>query len=696
MKNKKTITITEILILILGIISISYAIGSEIGGIAAPIAPVNSMPDIERKVLENAYYSIKLEGDALSTISVPSALSSPAALPKTAGAKEAAAQEMTKTPFFKTPAGQVINNGLVALAIGFGLKMVLSWTGLDKKTIDATSAAAGISYFASSSIKTIFGKNILGITPIPFTLGVTVVVFLATWSQSDKKKIVFSCDPWEAPTKGENCELCNSGEFPCSDYQCRSLGQACELINQGTADQACVWKSRNDVTPPIINPLASALPSSKFTYAPYNAVSTRDEGVRIRYNSGCIPAFTPFTFGIYLDEPGKCKIDSNNTKTFDEMQLFFGGSSTLKYNHTQTLSLPSKESLETENITLENGGEFNLYIRCQDANGNANVRNFVFNYCVDEGPDATPPLIVKSSLNQTTYISYNQTSAPLSLYINEPAECRYSRDMDESFETMEFFMKCSTKVFESNAQMLYPCTTTLENFESLKENKFYFRCKDNPSLPEERRNVNTQGFEINLVGTRPLVIEEAGPTETVKGSSELVSLTLTAKTMAGSNEGIATCYYSESCYDTKGSKEDFIRFYYPSGTSSYQHKQENLRVPEGNYECAIRCVDLAGNSDTKDISYSVETDTSAPQIIRAYHDSSYLRITTNEDAECVYSIQDCIYLFDDGQEIRTSDGISHLIPWDPKKTYYVKCRDEYLNEPFPDACSIIVRASESY
>ena len=35
--------------------------------------------------------------------------------------------------------------------------------------------------------------------------------------------------------------------------------------------------------------------------------------------------------------------------------------------------------------------------------------------------------------------------------------------------------------------------------------------------------------------------------------------------------------------------------------------------------------------------------------------------------------------------------VDHFIEWNPEKTYYVKCEDEFANRPNPDQCSIIVK-----
>jgi hypothetical protein len=40
-------------------------------------------------------------------------------------------------------------------------------------------------------------------------------------------------------------------------------------------------------------------------------------------------------------------------------------------------------------------------------------------------------------------------------------------------------------------------------------------------------------------------------------------------------------------------------------------------LPEGSYEYFIKCVDLGGNTDNNKIVFDIETDNSAPLVVRA-------------------------------------------------------------------------------
>ena len=534
------------------------------------------------------------------------------------------------------------------------------------------------------------------LTPQNFGIGmgvaVAALIFFFSFKDTEQEVVEYVCEPWQAPTGGSSCEECNKqGILPCSEYQCRSLGQACELVNQGTDEEKCVWINPRDVEFPIIQPWQEAL-LEDYVYTPDNAISPPDRGVIIENSlseDACVEAFTPLTFGIELNEPGQCKVDYLNRGNFSNMEFFFGGSTLFRTNHTQVMSLPGKSAYDAENIEIRNDGDYELFVRCMDRNGNANTANFVFKFCVDKGPDTTAPAIISTSVVNGAPIAHNQSSLDLIAYVNEPAECRWDR-LDQEYDDMANQFSCASSVTEINAQMLYECTTTLDGLKNSVENDYYFRCKDQPSgIDEADRNTNTESFEFTLQGTIPLVVNEVGPNGTVSDNTDPVRVTLTAETSAGAEEGIATCYYKEE----GGEEEDFIEFF---NTNSHEHSQD-LFLDEGTYTYNIRCVDLGGNQDEMSTEFIVDSDSEAPIVARAYHEENNLKIVTDEEAECVYDVLSCNYLFDDGISLTTLSEVNHFTEWDTSKNFYVKCRDQYGNQPTPsDACSIIVKPFEIF
>ena len=532
-------------------------------------------------------------------------------------------------------------------------------------------------------------QGLLGI-PLPIAIvagtGIALWVFFSLYKQENQKVVSFSCNPWDAPTGGSYCEECNKQSLPCSEYQCRSLGQSCQLINPGTEEEKCAWVNRKDVEYPTIEPWKDAL-QNDFEYQPDDTISPPDRGVKVwnkESTTGCAKAFSPISFGVTTNEPSKCKLDITKKKSFDDMAYYFSNG-LFRYNHSFIISLPSSAGAEAEGITIKNDGNYELFVRCQDANGNANVANFVFKYCVEKGPDTTPPLIVTTNLLNNMPIAFNQNSTDIELYVNEPATCKWSH-LDKDYEQMEKDMTCASSITEINAQMLYKCTGILTGLKDRIGNEFYFRCKDQPSKPEKERNVNRESYKFTLIGTQPLVINSVGPNgTTIKDSTNIIKTTLTATTSAGYNEGQSSCYFS-----TTGEEGNYVLF---ANTNSYQHSQE-LWLPAGNYNYFIKCVDLGGNSDNKKINFAIESDTFSPQVVRAYQEETQLKIITSEPGECVYDIVNCNYVFEDGIKMIALSDVNHFTDWKTDINFFVKCRDSYGNQPAPNECSIIVRGFE--
>lgn len=587
--------------------------------------------------------------------------------------------------------------GTVYLAVNF----LAPAFGANEYLTKALSSALGAGVFAGRTSFLLFGKGgefatssgeILGLPAgqgaFVIGLAVAVVVFIALYKKEKKEVIQYQCLPWEAPLGGQNCEECNKDSFrPCSEYRCKSLGQACDLVNKGTEEEKCVWVARDDVTSPTITPWDDALSeghkyTNHDTRPPSLGVKITKEGAL----NGCLAAFTPLQFGVFLNEPGQCKIDYDHKEKFDEMQFFMGENNLFRYNHTQRMSLPSPDSFNSESPELENDGIYDLFVRCRDANGNENVDEFVFGFCVDPSPDTTPPVIVDTSIENGAPVAFGVGEIEVSAFVNEPAECKWSID-DKNYEDMENTFSCSTSVLEINAELVYECSTTLTGVKDNAENNYYFRCKDKPNSPENERNVNVQSYGFALRGTRELNIIDVGPNKTIKDSTEVVNVDLTLETSNGANEGQAICYFSDT-----GEEGDFVAMF---ESNSFEHKQ-TLSLVEGDYTYYFRCVDAGGNSDTTTTSFRVETDSQAPLVTRVYRDLDALKIVTDEDAQCMYSLNSCNYVFEEGIAMIYSNPntkTNHYAQWSSSNIYHVKCRDEFGNEPSPNACSIVVSAS---
>jgi hypothetical protein len=570
--------------------------------------------------------------------------------------------------------GDLLKNLGVAAGIGGLGAMIGGLAGGEKGQMwgFASGFAGAVTYQLLKAAK------VPGTQAALFGLGVAVVIFLLTYKKKVEKIVEFKCLPWQAPIGGADCELCNDYE-ECNEYTCKSLGQACGIINEGSEEQKCVWLHPYDVNGPT---LEMKEVNKGHKYKPDNLVAPPGKGVEItRDESKCIKAFTPLEFKFVTDEPAQCKIDYNITN-FESMNYYVGGNSLFVYNHTETLSLPGPDTINAVAPELQNDGTYTLYIACQDANGNKNERPFSVRFCVEEGPDTTPPLIVDVNIPSGNPIQFNQTSLDLEVYVNEPSECKWSRE-DRPYENMENDMVCATQLWEINNQNVYTCKTLLTGIEDRKTNEYYFRCKDQPWAEEGDRNENKQSYLYTVVGTQPLSVLGISPEsgDVVSGATDVIPVFLEIKTDNGYNNGEAKCYFSLT-----NDEAEYIEF---SETGANLHKQRQ-DLSAGEYEYYFKCLDLGGNAVYNSTRFKVETDRTGPNIVRVYKESGELKIITDESAECSYSVIDCNFEIDDGIKMSSLNYKIHNAEWIIDQKYYIRCKDKYNNQPDPNRCSIVV------
>ena len=572
-----------------------------------------------------------------------------------------------------------------AAAVGFGTYKLLSTAALAKPGVAGVANTNWIAttFGKEGAIGKLFGKYNPITRPGLWGVGLAVVVFVLMYKKTDTEIVEFDCEPWQPPIGGNDCQLCNEVENGCSEYRCKSLGQACELLNSGTEEEKCTWVNPHDVNSPKIRMIEV---SEGYIYKPDTNVRPPATGVYISQENGNdVEAFFPLEFTIETDEPSQCKIDYNLTVGFEEMSYYFGGDSLFDYNHTEEMSLPGPDAINAIAPELKNDGTYTLYVRCQDANGNFNQDAYSVRFKVESGPDTTAPRILDLEIPSNMPISYNETELGLEVYVNEPAECKWSRE-DRSFENMENSMSCATNMWEMNNRNVYTCTVTLTGIESRKNNDYYFRCKDQPGALEGDRNVNTQSYLYTIIGTQPLNILEVAPNETIRGSTDTIPVFLEIKTDNGYLDGQAFCYYyNDKDNSAPANDEDYIMF---AETDSDMHKQRQ-DLNTSSYIYYYKCVDLGGNAAYDLTTFNVEVDRQGPNVVRVYREGD-LKIITNEDSICTYSTTDCNFNIGDGISMPYDNEEVHTADWKVNQKYYIRCKDEYDNQPNPNTCSIVV------
>ncbi len=555
----------------------------------------------------------------------------------------------------------------------------------------AAGGLGGISTFGGSSLFT----GSFGPMMAAFAWAVIVVVVLAVvikiigWGDTKIVTVQFECMPWEAPLGGDNCNKCNDDPLkPCSKYRCESLGQACILLNEDTENPVCESLPKED-NPPVIS-TGEILDDLTFLNTGESKTEISEIGKK------CITEFKPVLFSLNTDEYAQCKYSFEKTKNYDEMEQFPLEQNKFSKNHTFAFSIPSVDSLNTYN-TIKNisemFSEMNMYIRCQDVHGNYNKDEYTVHFCINSGPDITPPILVATNPKHNSYVKYGTKEIPAEIYLNEPSDCKYDT-RDVSYEAMSHNMTCFTELLQLT-DFGWKCSTTLKGFDK-EENKFYIRCKDQPWLVNDSvkivnektnettyktRNVNTESFIFTLKSSlNKLNITSISPKGEISGGFEPITVDLEVKTSGGANNGEATCYYKFSENETETLFFD---------TFSNIHKQTFNSMMSGNYKIWVRCEDDAGNIAEDTTEFELNLDTKPPIVVRVYSEDGKIRLITNEEAECYYDFDRCNFNFENASSMTNFFSKEHKIEKISGQTYYVKCKDIWGN--YGNGCSIIIK-----
>ena len=135
--------------------------------------------------------------------------------------------------------------------------MVGDMFGMTDKNSEALGVSMAAGFGAGKAFATYNFESAKWFTKMNPTMvgaGIGAIVFVAMYKDVETKVVTFDCMPWQAPSGGNDCEVCNDDDLGCSEYRCKSLGQSCEIVNEGTADEKCVYVNPRDVDPPVIRP----------------------------------------------------------------------------------------------------------------------------------------------------------------------------------------------------------------------------------------------------------------------------------------------------------------------------------------------------------------------------------------------------------------------------------------------------------
>jgi hypothetical protein len=509
---------------------------------------------------------------------------------------------------------------------------------------------AGLSTIYSSTASQFLGLGtFLGVPVIGWIL-IAVAVILIIFSllfgcdDVDTYLVETECNAWVAPTTN-NCDQCvdkekleKLGFNTCTEYLCKSLGSSCEIVNEGTTAVNCVETNINDVNSPIITPWPEVLTSGY-------SLTENNNGYTI---TPAIAPYTAITFGIKTDELAQCKINDNHTINYADMLPNYFTNPLYKTEHNITL-------------LLSDGKSYNYYVRCQDSRGNFNLAEYVISLETQKGPDTMPPIIQGTSIANNAYISANITEMPLTIYTNEPSNCKLDK-LDKTYESMSNISVCQNQ--PANTALYtgsYECQTVLEGIKPNQNNNYYIRCQD------LNKNTNQQSYVLTLKGTTPLNLNaQVQPNPNGLGEIYTNNVTLYAITSNGAENGKATCYFSLP--DAPNAIE-FIN------TNSNIHTQP-LVLEKNDYSFDIRCNDIANNFASQILNFIITADLTPSYIKYLYSDSSNLYIILDETSTCQYSLSS--FTFGSGTDMSGKNTKDHNLPITAKK-YYINCIDTYNN-----------------
>ena len=495
------------------------------------------------------------------------------------------------------------------------------------------------------------------------------------WGDTKQDTYKFVCNPWQAPLGGSNCSECGSDGFPCSQYSCQSLGKDCQLFNTNMPNPLCISVSANDVTPPTISPESNLLPSG-------DSATQTSSGVDITASTsdGCIPDNDQIIpFGISVSEPAQCAISINSSTSFADMDQQLDSGLFLP-NHSLSIPLSDYENLGLNQLNPNSRVNADLYVICQDANGNANSPAYDIHFCLAPGNDITPPVIISQTPSLTT-VNYNTTSIPVSLYVDKPSDCSWSLN-DESYYSMENNFTCLTDF--SDEDILnggWLCGANLPFIAN--STTYYVRCLDQPWLAginDSARNANTQSYPITFTRvSSPLSITSINiDGGNITSASSPVSVEADVTT-SGGYDGTAECAYTWGNYtlnfiDTNASESTQTFSFYP-----------------GLISLPITCTDKVGDVATQTANFNVILDTTPPQITRIYVSAGNLNLETDKPSTCYYSNDNnlqCLFNINNASSFSGDSSKQHSIEFNPDNTYYVKCQD-YLGNYAADCSAVI-------
>jgi hypothetical protein len=455
----------------------------------------------------------------------------------------------------------------------------------------------------------------------------------------------FECKEWQPQSGGEDCHLCNEqGDAmhpkPCTQLRCNSLGQNC-VFNSETKE---CKTGQSDILPPVVA-----------SNDCWKNTSSQSNQCDISFD---VQNYERMTIKVNItNEPAQCVYAENEDPNFGSPQFFLPSQEYLTY-HEVTVSYQSEE---------EQDKFMDLRYLCKDEAGNEMLSPGHIYFKVKSlltGETSLPELINTLPENNAM-INAAWDKLELTVYLNEPAFCRWTIPPDKIYSDMPIENQFNATDGMGDPLMFFGRVNI--TIQPNMQNTILLRCNDSYG------NVNPISFTLNFYPAPPLFITEIDPKDGqvighCKGNQQEKKL-IKVKTAGGINSGVSACSW-------KNSSGRWIKF---TDTNSNVHSTE-IPIITGTNILSVRCTDSASWT-TNTTTFSTVDDLEAPKIIRI-NGGGQLTIKTNEEATCAFNLlASC--LFNASEELRsvpfsTGDKLTHTTAWksDP---WYVKCYDKCGN-----------------
>jgi len=635
----------------------------------------------------------------------------------------------TSTTFTPGVSGSLTAGGFVAVAAGafvgaalgnwIATKMGVGGDGALLLTIAGAVYGATVAYalLQEAGASALYG----GGYGLAIFIGVYILVESLGIGDQETRDIEFTCGAWEAPIGGQNCGKCNEDPLiPCTSYRCGSLGQGCTLIQGDSTNKICTYDNPNDATPPVLTlgefDATIYIVTGNETIGGNNTFGT-DKTIQVgevasNLNPKGVQELETVTIQLLTDEFAQCKFSTNideMTGTFDQMDVQTVDGTGWRREHMFNFDTPSIESLNLPED--ETSGDINIYIICQDYYsqqnrdyGNFNSDPYVIKMRVESRPDITPPAIKSIEPSKNSYIIYGETSREINVWLSERGSCRYNPSAGIPYNQMPDVpgYECSVNSGSRRTAKGYLCEGINITGITTPEFKSYIKCQDDEPSP----NQNVQDYEYvlkktpnalqittmtlsSVISSQKTATINSGEELKVGGGTSTPTITLRATTSGGANVGKAKCSYKWP------ENSNFVEFRSDALLPQTSHWQQ-LNLPAGSYEIKLSCTDtIPGNVQTGTATFTLSVDSTSPKVVRASKEGGMLKLITDEEAKCYYSVdteEKCGFdLSDTNVSKLITTGLfskQHSTSWNGGQTYYIKCVDYYDNGK--DGCAKII------